>query len=78
MFTYKLKRYSLVSTEEELIAENDDQSILVTKANELSDKSDYWTYRIDTYDGDVCIGKFRWFNNGKEITDDLIWAVNGQ
>lgn len=75
---YKLIKYELNSIEEEVVAEDFDLETIAQRALTRSQQDgDYYHYRIDTYENDQWVGKCRWFNNGREITEEIIKAALG-
>ncbi|MED1859186.1 hypothetical protein [Brevibacillus reuszeri] len=62
--------------DEELCYEHEDIENVVAKALDLSKKSgnDY-TYRMETWKDGKLKYQFRFFQNGKEFTQDLISAI---
>lgn len=79
MLTYRLTRYSF-DLKEELIMEHEDEEIVVNNALSISKESDdsigFYTYRLEVIkDGVQTFRGFRFFNNGREFTQDIRNAV---
>lgn len=70
MKIYKLKRYAW--DEAELCFEHTDKELMESKALEMSEESgNTYTYRLETWIDDELKMGFRFFQNGREFTQDL-------
>jgi hypothetical protein len=69
MKLYTLNKYTLHSVEE-FVTENENKDIVIEKALTESSKDDF-TYRVETWESGEMIGEWRFFQNGKEFTDDI-------
>lgn len=72
---YKVFSYTLGS-DDKLELEETDLDAAVLRAMFISKElGEGYGVRLDTYERDIWVGRCRWFQNGKEITDELINLV---
>ncbi|RNB59357.1 hypothetical protein EDM57_04235 [Brevibacillus gelatini] len=73
MKIYKLNKYDWVH--DFYCYEGTDPEKVAQKAIELSTESgDFYTYRMETWENGELKFQFRFFQNGRELTSDLIKA----
>lgn len=77
MYTYRLIKYDWAS--QQLCYEHEDVGNVTAKALELSKTSgnDY-TYRMETWENDHPKCQFRFFQDGREFTQDIVGATEQQ
>lgn len=76
MTTYKLNRYNF---DEEIVCfESENPENVAKKALMLSatDNGEY-TYRMEAWEDGEMVGDFRYFQDGKEFTEEIIKMVMG-
>lgn len=87
MITYKLKRYSGSSENEETVFENEDENLVANKAIEISkENNEYsrkynigiYTYRLERWLDGEHDGGWRFFNNGEEFTQRIRNAIKNE
>ncbi|ALA47889.1 hypothetical protein ABE137_12025 [Brevibacillus laterosporus] len=72
---YKLSRYTF-GDYEEVVFENEDKDVVVKEALKRStDDSHLYAYRLEVWKGDCHIGRWRFFQDGKEFTNAIRKAV---
>ncbi|MGG1659580.1 hypothetical protein [Brevibacillus sp. NRS-1366] len=78
MRTYKLNKYSHWDEDDESVCfEHTDDDIVTKKALELCSKEKpyTYTYRMETWEDEKMIGSWRFFQDGREFTQDILNAV---
>jgi hypothetical protein len=78
MKMYKLNRYNHWDEDGGYVCFEDvNAEIVANKALELCglDKPNTYTYRMETWEGNQMIGEWRFFQDGREFTQDIIKAV---
>lgn len=74
---YKVFSYTLGS-DDKLELEETDLDTAVLRAMFISKElGEGYGVRLDTYERGVWVGRCRWFQNGKEITEEIIKKVIG-
>lgn len=75
MKTYKIDKYNL-AVECGYCFEHEDKEVVAAEALKLctEDKGKY-TYRMETWEGNKMIGGWRFFQNGREFTNQILDAL---